>query len=390
MGLSRGEFFARIGLLREIDPLTDLAFRFEEQKDAGSSDQGAAAEHKWHVSFHGSQFPGDDPKACGRQSLYRMIDMPRSTGSYLFSHRKLTQIADAGKDIEDRLVMRWHKAGFLLSPAPVDPFRRPQWQRQYENPEAWLTSTVDSIVLWPRSVMPVVAEVKSKYADVIQEMKRLIRGPDDKHVRQLKTQIAMVRADMEENPVKVLRCHNSDRMAIPILMTPQEYGEGYKDVPQGSKVALWCPQHRTAECLYESELVPPEYGFLYYVSRDNPVDTHEFYFEYDAKFYEAGIEKLHEWRQHFINDELPQTNFKDKRYAHPFGWKWGDQPCKWCDYGQECRADNRKAIEQGGPIKLSESEAILEAQGIRPDYSFDEVREHVFKRWNFTPEEVPA
>jgi hypothetical protein len=390
VGLSRGEFFARIGLLREIDPLVDLSFRFEEQRNAGKSDRGAAAEHDWHVSFHGSQFPGDDPKACGRQSLYRMIDMPRSTGSYLFSHRKLTQVADAGKDIENRLVMRWHNAGFLLSPAPVDPFGRPQLQQHYEEPSVWLTSTVDSIVLWPRSVMPVVAEVKTKYADVIRDMKRLIHGPDEKHIRQLKTQIAMVHADMTENPRTVLRCHNTDRMAIPILMTPQEYGEGYKDAVPHTKVAIWCPQHRTTECLYESELVPPEYGFLYYVSRDNPIDTHEFYFEYDPKFYEAGLERLRDWRQHFINDELPQTNFKDKRYAHPFGWKWGEQPCEWCDFGNECRVDMRKSLEEGRSLKLSESEAILEAQAIRPDYNFDLVRAAVFKRWDYELEEVAA
>jgi len=383
VGLSRGEFFARIGLLREIDPLLDLAFRFEEQVNAGKSDKGAAAEHDWHVSFHGSQFPGDDPKACGRQALYRMLDMPRSTGSYLFSARRLTQIADAGKDIEDRIVMRWHKAGYLLSIAPFDPFGKKQKQDMYENEDAWLTSTVDSVVLWPRSVMPIVAEVKSKYADVIKDMRMLIRGPDEKHVKQLKTQIAMVRADMEENPRSVLRCHNSDRMAIPMLQWTQDNGKPRPVIEN------LCPAHGTKDCLYAQELVPPEYGFLYYVSRDNPIDTHEFYYEYDRKFYEAGIEKLHEWREAFINDELPQTNFKEKRYAHPFGWLWGEQPCKWCDYGDVCRVDMKRSLEpepeDRKPIRLSDSEAVLEAKGIREDYDIEKVRKRVYKRWDFDP-----
>lgn len=377
MGLSRGEFFARIGLLREIDPLTDLAFRFEEQRAAGDSDQGEAAAHKWHVSFHGSQFPGDDPKACGRASLYRMLDMPRSTGSYLFSARKMRQIQEAGKDIEDRLVMRWYRAGFLLSTPPFNAFGKKQMQDMYEDEDAWLTSTVDSVVLWPRSVMPVVSEVKTKYADAIHKMKMLIQGPDEKHIRQLKTQIAMVRADMEDNPQTVMRCHNSDRMAIEMAVPPANGNSKWS-------VISVCPQHLTKDCLYEQELVPPEYGFLYYVSRDNPVDTHEFYFEYDAKFFEAGLEKLEAWRQSFINDELPQTNFKTARYPHPFGWLWGDKPCKWCDYGDVCRIDNKRAIEEGKPLKLSDSEAVLEAKAIRPDYSFDEVRESVFGRWNET------
>jgi hypothetical protein len=354
--------------LREIDPLVELAYRFEEMRAARESDQGAAVRDKWHVSFHGSQFPGDDPKACGRASLYRMLDIPRSTGSYLFSNRKLIQIADAGKDIEDRLVTRWHNAGYLLTPPPWE------YQMTFENADVWLTSTVDSIVLYPRAVMPVVCEVKSKYADAILEMKKLLRGPDEKHVKQLKTQIALAHEFYVANPQTVLRCHNTDRVAIMV-------GENGNARPV-------CPQHGHADCLYECELVPPEYGFLYYVSRDNPVDTHEFYVELDRDFFEAGRKKLAEWRDHFLRDELPQTNFVDKRFAHPFGWKWGELPCKWCDYGDQCRRDTKTAIAQGGSIRLSESAAIEDARALRPDYSFAEVREAVFERWGL--ELVPS
>src|SRR4051812_30063432 len=283
MGLSRGEFFARIGLLREIDPLTELAYRFEEQQQAGMSDQGAAAEHKWHLSFHGSQFPGDDPRACGRKAIYRMLDIPRSTGSYMFSNRKLTQIADAGKDIENRLVQKWHQAGFLLSTPPYGPNGEPQMQDIYEDEQAWLTSTVDANVLWPRTSMPEVCEVKSKYAEVIRAMRELRRGPDEGHVRQLKTQIAMVRHEMVLNPVTVQRCHNTDRLAI--IVHEHNGQPGYHE-------KLVCPQHFTDRCLYETKLEPPDHGFIYYVSRDNPVDTWEFYYEYDPAFYQAGVEKL--------------------------------------------------------------------------------------------------
>lgn len=370
MGLSRGEFFARIGLLSEVDPLTDLAYRFAEQRDAMLSDQGAAASHKWHVSFHGSQFPGNDPRACGRESLYRMIDTPRTFGSYLFSNRKLTQISDAGKDIEDRLVMKWHEAGFLVSPPPFDPYGHRQNQLVFENPEVWLTSTVDSIVLWPRSIMPIVAEVKSKYANVIADMRKLLRGPDEKHVKQIKTQIAMARHYYMTNPLVVQRCYNTDRLAI-----PRVYDDAVINV---------CPQHLTMDCLETVELVAPEYGYLYYVSRDNPVDSFEFYIEYDPDFYEAGVAKLKEWREHFENDELPHTNFAEKRYAHPFGWLWGDQPCKWCDFGDICRLDTKHALAEGRKLKLSESAAIEDALAARPDYDYNAVREAVFARWGKT------
>lgn len=388
MGLSRSEFFARIGILREIDPLTDLAYRFDEQQTARQSDQGAADAEKWHTRFHGSQFPGDDERACPRQALYRMLDIPRNTGSYLHSNRKLTQIADAGKDIEDRLTMNWHRAGYLLSTPPFDPFGNRQMQDQFEDSDAWLTSTVDAIVLWPRSVMPVVAEVKSKSAEVVADMKRLIRGPDAKHVKQVKTQIAMAKHDFEINPRTVLRCYNTDRLAIPQVL--YQLDDNGKNASAGIKavVGTVCPQHLTNECLYECELEPPSYGFLYYVSRDNPADTFEFYFDYDPKFYEAGIAALKRWQQFFKDDVLPQTNFVEKRYAHPFGWKWGEHPCKWCDFGDACRDDNKRAIKQQKPIKLSESVAILDAKAVRPDYDFDAVRESVFERWGVSP--VPA
>jgi hypothetical protein len=381
MGLSRSELFARLGLLAEVDDLTAQAYRFDELMKAGTSDQGSAVSDAWHLSFHGSQFPGNADKACPRQLLYRMLDIPRSTGSYLFSNRKLEQIADAGKDIEDRLVMKWHNAGYLVTPPPVDVYGHKQEQMVFENPDVWLTSTVDSILLKPRSIRPYVCEVKSKYADVIADMKRLIRGPDEKHVKQIKTQISLAHEHFTEHPKTVHRCFNTDRMAIPILLPRQYVRDGEPEFE------YLCPQHLTRECLYEQELLPPEYGFLYYVSRDNPVDTFEFYVGRDDEFFQAGRRRLEDTKRAFIDNILPQSNFVDKRYAHPFGWLWGDQPCKWCDYGAECRIDNKRAIERGEPIQLSDSEAIETAKGIRPDYDFDLVRAAVYGRWDHDPAE---
>ena len=77
MGLSRGEFLSRIGMLKEIDPLTTLAYRFSEALEAEKPKQGAGGAAPWHVSFHGSQFPGDNPRACPRRALYTMMDIPR-------------------------------------------------------------------------------------------------------------------------------------------------------------------------------------------------------------------------------------------------------------------------------------------------------------------------
>src|SRR4051812_9227654 len=77
MGISRGEFFGRIGMLREVDPLTNAAYRFAEKLELEAPRKGHQHDAPWHVSFHGSQFPGDNPKACGRRAIYTMLDIPR-------------------------------------------------------------------------------------------------------------------------------------------------------------------------------------------------------------------------------------------------------------------------------------------------------------------------
>jgi hypothetical protein len=364
MGLTRSELWARLGLLREIDPISDEAYKFTLAIEAKQSDQGAAAKDKWHVSFHGSQFEGADEKGCGRANIYRLMDVPK--GEF---NRRAMQIMDAGKDIEDRLVARWYRAGYLLSAPPAKLDGSKQKQTVFEDPEHWLTSTVDAIVVPRMSTFPIVAEIKTKYAEHILEMKHLIRGPDPKHVLQVKTQLGLAH---EAGPTVVQRCHNTGRMAIefPFLQDDDTF-----------EMQMVCPQHLHDRCLMEVELHPPQHGYIYYVSRDNPSDTHEFFFEYDPNHMTEGRKKLAEYKKAFEDGVLPQTNFEDKRYAHPFGWLWGDQPCKWCDYGDVCRKDMRASLEVGGKIVLEESAAVEEAVNVRGEYDLDLVREEVFQRW---------
>jgi hypothetical protein len=363
VGLTRREFMSRVGVLREIEPITQAAYDFQIWLDQQTPDQGVGHTDPWHLSFHGSQFPGDDPYACPRKALYRMIDIPRVPPK-----RWLVQIADAGKDIENRLVMAWYNAGYLLSPPPFDYLGRPAKQMQFQDESVWLTSTVDSLVVHPRSNRPTPVEVKSKYAADIEEMLRLCRGPDPQHIKQLKCQIGMTH-EVGQWPVE--RCYNSGRLAIQI---------GH--VGNGKSVAV-CPEHRTDKCLRPEVLEPVEYGFLYYVSRDDPCDTWEFVYEYDPEFMEQGRRWLRLYREAFKQGILPQTNFEDKRFAHPFGWQWtkDEYPCKWCDYGDVCREDNKAAIAKGEPIALADSCAIELVKEVRPDYDLDLVRAAVEQRW---------
>ena len=365
MGLSRGEFFGRVGLLQEVDPITNAAYKFIEMLEAAKPNVGHGRNQAWHTSFHGSAFPGNDPYACGRKALYGLMDIPRQPFS-----RQSRQIMDAGKDIENQLVWRWYNAGFLAS-APPD-----QEQTGFEDLEHWLTSTVDSIVVPLRSDEQIVAEVKSKYAYDISEMQRLIRGPDAAHVRQVKVQIGLAH---ERGPVAVMRCYNSGRIGIRVVL--------HDASRNGSQVRLMCPQHGSDRCLKDAILLPPRYGFLYYVSRDNPVDTFEYYFEYDPAFMEAGRKQLAAWKAWWKEGLLPQTHYEDKRYSHPFNWTWTksqkhpNSPCQWCDYGQVCREDHSVAKKTGKPTKLSESYGIAVAQEMREDYSLDLVQQAIDARW---------
>lgn len=344
--------------MRQIEPLTKAAYQFFEWREQQTQNKGEAVADPWHLSFHGSQFPGDDPKACGRQALYTMMDIPRGPMS-----RMLRTTAESGKDIEDRLVLKWYYAGYLMSPPPP-PIG--DYQMQFEESEAWLTSTVDSIVLPPWANRGAVVEVKSKWASVIEEMIRLYRGPDPKHVKQVKAQIALA---ARQPYWTAKRCYNSGRLAIKL--------------PLAGITLEICPEHGHDKCLREERLERVEYGFLYYVSRDNPMDTWEYYFDLDQDFYDAGIVKLKRWAKSFQDDVLPQDNFNDKRFSHPLGdhWRWTEMPCKWCDYGQICREDHRTAVKQRLPIKLSESAAIQEAKDVNEGYDVNLVRAAVLQRW---------
>ena len=145
-----------------------------------------------------------------------------------------------------------------------------------------------------------------------------------------------------------------------------------------------CPEHGGDKCLENWLLEPVQHGFLYYVSRDNPAETREFYYEYDPEFMRKGREQLAIWRKYFESGLLPQTHLKGK---HPFGWNWTteDSPCKWCPFGPTgsyvCREDHQEAVKRGELLPMAESLAVEEAREAREDYNLDLVRAAVAARW---------
>jgi len=358
MGITRSEMFARFGVMQQVDEVTEAAYKMLEQQlwEAGGDDPHG---EPWHVSFHASSFPGGENTACGRAAIYSLMDVPKQ---FQFSRRS-RQFMDMGKDMEDQIVRRWHRAGFLLTPPPEAPT-----QYRFEDSDSWLTGSPDGVIIKPRETSPHVVDVKCVRDNTVDEMRNLIRQATPRHVAQLKVYIAFAH---EEHPWrKVKRCFNSRRLIFELI--------------NGDERIEVCPQHgQNPECVVEEELERPYSGSLYYVSFDDPKKTFEWYYEYDEAFIQEGREILQGWKEHFLNSTLPQTNFQKKRWSHPFNWQWSkpEFPCQYCDMKKVCQEDHNDALESGKLINLEDSHAIFHGQKVRKDYSYEQARERVLRRW---------
>lgn len=331
-GLSRREMYSRLQMLRLLEPLTEHALVDRELKAwRGDLEELDDEPHgrKWHTSFHASSFPGDD-KGCPRKALYTMMNVP---------HQKpfgpnLRLTAETGKAVEDQIVWAFHSYGILLSPPPSSPI-----QMGFIDPASWLTGNCDAVIKHPRLKRPHIVECKQKYDEVLDRMRVGLEGPDPKHIIQLKTYISFF---------NLLSKH------------------------------LW------------PDLPELRDGTIYYISRNKPRKTAEFFIELDEEFREAGREKLAEWKDWFEKDILPSQLAgvipKDKNAKgewvnsgrHPLGkvWKWTELPCKWCDYKKICKADFENNVTE-----LSETQGVAHAREIRGSYDADDVREAVFDAW---------
>lgn len=305
---SRSELFARLGILKPVvGPILDAAYKLEEQQiweqDLFSSPHG---EH-WHTSFHASSFPGDDEKACGRQAIYSLMNIP----SFNPVDRDGRAIMEAGKDVEKQIVTRFERAGILLTEGAEADF-----QMGFEDAGHWLTGSPDAVILMPGLNRPHVVEIKSKDHNAVLEMQMGQRSFDPAHRKQILTYIGFT--------------HENSKRLWPDL----------------------------DECID---------GSILYVSRDRPGTTHEFRFQYNQEFMDKGRAQLADWRQHFLQEQLPER---------PKSWKWTEPPCKWCPVKKICKADYQQDVE-----KLSDSNGIAHAKEVRGEYDYEEVRNEVLDRW---------
>ncbi len=311
--LTRSELFSRMQLIRTVEPIAIQAFKDAEEEIWRNQEDDSPHGHPWHVSFHASQFPGDDPMACPRAALYQMMDFaPQEPLS-----RVARTTAIAGKALEVALVQTWHRSGILLSAAPDEDL-----QTGFEYPEAWLTGSVDSVILPPRWNKPLPVEIKTKFQKDIDLMQVGARGPDLGHVFQIKVQLALIRLTQAEK---------------------------------------W------------PALDPVTHGIIYYLSRDRPSETAEFRVDYDERFFELGVARLKQWRAWFEEGFLPSIK-PSKR--HPMGWRWSYPPCQFCNFKKTCKLDH-----EAGVTDLNDSIGIDRTQAVRPDYDPESACLRVRARW---------
>jgi len=304
MGISRRELFKSLGQVKEGPQLDLWTEQAYEQEE----------ERKWREnsyftsSFHCSSYPGAEQN-CRCTPLYKLLNIPEQEPI----SPKGIGIMEAGKCVEEQIVERWAKMGILLGPQPPN-------QLYIEDENTWLTGKLDAVLnLIPEYYYVLPVEIKSKANKVIEYMKVGGQSYDEKHYYQLQSYI------------------------------------------------LWCMRNHNHMKWNKLGLMPAQGGMIYYVSREDPRNTHEFYVELDEALVREAEETLKYWKQCFLDDVLPER---------PKEMRWSTGSCQWNPYKKLCKADYKEGI-----VKLSESNAVKFALGHNPNYNIEDIKRKVQERW---------
>jgi CRISPR/Cas system-associated exonuclease Cas4 (RecB family) len=313
---TREELFGKAGLIRlgpDLDAVTEQAYLLQEQVDRKQRLEKTPGGR----AFYASMFPGgEDELRCARLALYNMMNIPEPD-PITPSGRAIMSMGNAA---EKQIVWRWGKLGLLLNVKVPEKEYGYMNQVGFSDQETWLSGYADAVMdLRPRwdAVLPV--DVKSKSQAKIDAMRAGELSYDPDHYKQVQAYLYLCR-----------KYHND---------------MGWDKL--GLKIARG--------------------GIIYYVSRDNPRITWSAYVPYDEDFVNAGLDRLKAWKEHYLNDELPER---------PPEWKWTKPPCQWCPLKKFCKQDIRDDV-----TRLSESNTIQLAKKVNPKYDPEKVRQEVMKRW---------
>jgi len=270
---------------------------------------------KYATSFWASNFPIYN-KSCNRQALYNLMNIPRAKGMDM----KGRSIVEMGKAAEYLIVHRWAKAGYTIGGSVPLHYGGDIKQLALEDFNTWLSGNLDAVLdLRPRfnSVLPV--DIKSKNDESIRKMRVGALSYNPKHYAQIQAYIYL--------------CN----------LYHEEMG--------------WAAMG----------LEPANSASLFYVSRENPSFAFEYHLKANWPLINFAIERLKEWKQHFISDTLPP---RDK------SWQWSKDSCQYCEMKKfACKPDNKNDIQ-----KLSDSNGVAFAESLL-EYSFSEIKEKVLSRW---------
>jgi hypothetical protein len=301
----------------DLDKITEKSYRDLEEKIWRENLESSPHGHPWFSSFHASSFPGGE-KPCGRLAMYTMMDIPQEKPIEPF----LRAAADIGKAVEYQIVYRWAKAGLTLGVKAPKKEGDEMPQVKFTDPSVWLTGASDAILdLRPEydSVLPV--DIKSKKHDVVEDMIYGRKGYEEKHFLQVQAYMYLCNLFHEEM--------------------------GWKDM----------------------DLQPAKGAFIYYVSRQDPRTTKEFYIPIDWEVINNGVSLLKDWKESFESEALPER---------PPSWRWTDDPCRFCWAKRHaCKPDYKLKI-----TSLKESKTIDFAKELRKDYDFEKKKSEVLKRWH--------
>jgi len=364
------ELLLRTGALKpETEKVLDEAFLYSELRRWQTNEDDDPHGHAWATSFHASSFPGDDPMACPRKSLYTMMGFARDEPL----PGRVRIFAEMGKAIEISITRAYADTGMLIS-TDQSTHGRQAIQTGFEEPEYWLTGNADALVVYPFQKSPVVGEIKAKRLNKVTDIKQGLAQPVPEHERQLQTYLAGTHLHLHEHLNKIRICAATGFVA------------------DGITTGI-CRLHGSWECLKEIELEPVQSGFLTYAAFDDPNIRATFEYELDLDFYYTGLAKLAQWKKWFEDDHLPSLGPSEGRYPHPHGklpgWGWSKEPCKYCPVQKICRADNADSIQT-----LTQSHGVRHTKEVRApvglDYDPQASRQAVFSRWDSDTEEIAA
>lgn len=382
--LDRFSMYAQLGLVRVMEPETEILMRERADRAIRQQDYGPH-ERPWFSSFHASEFPGEPESACKRYLLYRMMDLPPSEPMPPW----VTTTGEVGKAIELDIANAYFEGGRLLAIPETHMLSDGSKPHQlgFMDPNVWMTASTDLPWLPKGWRAPFITEVKSKADDVVEEMingaqivdgkgamRLRMRQPDKAHINQLKATLGLAHefdwgwVNVCGNCWFVTSAQIYERLGLPGGAHPMS--DAYNRCPR-------CKDYTDGEFF---ELEPPISGEIYYASRSWPRKTKSFYYEYDPDFLSRGRQVLAETREHFLRDEIPDR---------PDHFQWSIGPCAQCRFKPTvCRPDaglpGRKKTVDSKILrsKLSESHGIEYAKSMIPSYDYSSKRSTVAEIWS--------